>query len=138
MEHVLKDPDIFPDEKILKKHLGKNYNYYLRVIEYTKEHVADVQEVWNYYRDGKSWLLRLMKKSKTYFWIGIYSNAFKVTFYLNSSTEKKILTSDIPENLKEEYAKTKDRKIRWISFEVNSKESFDSFIKLLEINNKLK
>lgn len=137
-KNILINPDIFPDEKVLKKYLGNSFILFKRILDYTHSQIPDVEEVWNFYRDGNSWLLRLTKKSKTYFWISIFDSSFCTTFYLNSTAENKIMTSDLSNKLKEQYASTKDRKIRWISLEINQKEDLDNFIILLEIKGKLK
>jgi hypothetical protein len=137
-ESVLTNPEIFPNEALLKKHLGSSLKMYKKILGYTHDQIPEVEEVWNFYRDGQSWLLRLMKKSKTYYWVAFYESSFCTTFYLNSTSENRIKASDIPESLKEEYASTKDRKVRWISLEINSDTDFDTFKKLLEIKARLK
>jgi hypothetical protein len=138
-EHVLINPDIFPDEKVIAKHLGAtSHKLYQKVLGYTQDVIPDVEQVWNYYRDGKSWLLRLMKKSKTFYWIAVYKGSFRVTFYLSSSSEKKIAACDIPEELKQEYEETKSRQVRWISVPMAKKEDFEVFKTLLQIKANLK
>ncbi|OGU58113.1 MAG: hypothetical protein A2X64_05600 [Ignavibacteria bacterium GWF2_33_9] len=135
---VLTDPEIEPSEKQIKKHLADSFKLYKKIITFTQKNLSDVEEVWSFYRDGRSWLCRFMKRSNTYFWIGIYEGFFKITFYLNTNSEKKIMASDLPQEMKDEYLATKERKVRWISLQAKSDEDFDIFRTLLSIKTKYK
>ena len=135
---VLTNPEIEPTEKEIKKHLADSFKLYKKILTFTKKNLPDVEEVWSFYRDGRSWLCRFMKRSNTYFWIGIYEGFFKVTFYLNTNSEKKIMASDLPQELKDEYLKTKERKVRWISLHAKDEDDFENFRTLLAIKTKFK
>ena len=60
----------------------------------------DFSEVWNYYTDGKRWLLKVSRKSKTVFWLTVEQSAFRVGFYFPDRLRKTLLASDLSEERK--------------------------------------
>jgi len=56
----LTDENIYPDESVLKKVLGKTYNAYLDLIKLFDNN--DLIYEWRYSKDGKTWLCKVQKK----------------------------------------------------------------------------
>jgi ligand-binding sensor domain-containing protein len=60
---LLKDPAIFPGDTILKKVLGKGYDPFIELLELYRQN--GIAWEWRYYNDGKMWLCKITKKTKT-------------------------------------------------------------------------
>jgi len=60
----------------------------------------DLTEAWNYYADGKSWLLKVTRRSKTMCWVAVEHGAFRVAFYFPERLAGTLLASDISGGLK--------------------------------------
>jgi hypothetical protein len=70
---VLTDKSIRPTDDLFYSIIGQNSVYWEKLIAGVHLKYPDAQEQWNYYRDGKNWLFRMILKKKTLFWIGILS-----------------------------------------------------------------
>ena len=133
---ILADPNVFPSSEILSKALGSKINLYDKTLEYVKIEIPESNPEWNYYKDGKSWLLKILQSKKTLCWIFVYEKGLKATFYINGKYEYYIIESNLPEKLKKEYLETKEKKIRGISVDIEREEDLGIFKELLEIKKK--
>jgi hypothetical protein len=119
---VLSDKNLFPTETIIHSHLGQAKPLWLAVFDYIHTHHADLSAEWKYYNDGKSWLLKVTKKSKTICWISIIDGSFRMTFYFTDKAEAAILSSSIAEDLKEQFRNGKRyNKIRGLTITFKKK-----------------
>jgi hypothetical protein len=100
---VLVDKDIFPTDEIIYSHIGKFKILWQSLFEYIHSNHSDFTEQWKYYNDGKCWLLKVSKKSKTIFWISILQDCFRMTFYFTDRAEQEIINSPISDDLKENF-----------------------------------
>ncbi len=66
---ILTDKNQFPTEEIIFSHIGKSKILWESIFKYIHANYPDFSEQWKYYNDGKSWLLKVAKKSKTIFWL---------------------------------------------------------------------
>ena len=135
---VLTDPDVFPTPELLIKVLGEKIDLFHETLEYLKVEIPEVNPEWNYYRDGKTWLLKVLLNKKTFCWILVYEKGFKTTFYINGKYEEYIIESDLPEDLKKRYLETNGKKIRGVSVNVEKENDLHDFKKLVKIKKKTK
>ena len=135
---VLTDPDVFPTTELLSKVLGEKIDLFQETLEYLKIEIPEVNPEWNYYRDGKTWLLKVLLNKKTFCWILVYEKGFKTTFYINGIYEEYIIESDLPEDLKKKYLETNGKKIRGVSVNVEKENDLHDFKKLVKIKKKAK
>ncbi len=136
---VLINEKEFPTEEIIFSHLGRAKSLWKSLFNDIKKNHPDFIEEWRYYKDGKSWLLKVTHKKKTVFWISVLSKKFTMTFYFTDRAEPAIMDSGIADELKEQFRSAKYyNKIRplTISF-TNRKEVEDSMI-LIDIKIKIK
>jgi hypothetical protein len=63
----------------------------------------DFTEQWRYYRDGKSWLLKVSRKARTVFWLSIVEGSFRITFYFTGKAAPAISKSSLSDELKRQY-----------------------------------
>jgi hypothetical protein len=76
----LTDEAIFPDRSVLEAVLGESYKAYeslLRIFD-----AQDMNHEWRYYKDGKSWLCKVQKKTKTVVWMSAWKGYLKAAIYI--------------------------------------------------------
>jgi hypothetical protein len=100
---VLSDKNQFPTEAIIFSHIGKSRELWLLLFEYIHRVHPDFTEQWKYYLDGKSWLLKVTRKSRTIFWLSIVEGSFRTTFYFSDKARKAISESSLSEDLKKQF-----------------------------------
>jgi len=131
---VLSDKDIFPTEEIIFPHIGKHKSLWKSIFEYIHSTYPSFTEQWNFYNDGKRWLLKVTNKSKTIFWLGVLENSFRMTFYFTDKAEQAIMSSAISDELKEQFkAGKKYNKIKGISIVFKNKADIEYAKQLIEI-----
>jgi hypothetical protein len=136
---ILSDEKIYPDDKVLTQHLGKTKNVWDSFLEMLKDDYPFVSVEWRYYNDGKSWLCKAMKKTKTFCWISVWKQFFKVTFYFNAKAEETIKNSALDDKIKIPWLKNEaNSRFRPITIEVKKKTDLKTIKVLLELREKIK
>lgn len=136
---VLTDPGVQPTDELIFSIIGENRVYWQNLIDYLYDHHSDISEQWRFYNDGKSWLYRTLRKKKTIYWVGIQKDTFRVSFLIPEKAEQLIETSDLTENVKEEYRNAKRSSFgRAITVVMRTQEDFDNVVKLAELRMKIK
>jgi hypothetical protein len=134
---VLSDKDQFPTEEIIFSHIGKTKKQWDSIFNYIHTEYPQFTELWKYYKDGKSWLLNVTKKSKTIFWLSIIPNSFQITFYFGDKAESEIMESNISDTLKKQFNEGKRfGKIRGLTLLMNEKQNVDFVKELIAIKLK--
>jgi hypothetical protein len=133
---VLTDKEVYPSEEVIFSHIGKSKKLWISFFDYLHKDLPDFTEEWRYYNDGKSWLMKVQRKSKTVFWLSVIKNHFRVTFYFTDGAEEKINCSLISDELKVQFKDGKRyNKIRGLTVNFNTVKDIE-FAKIL-INIKL-
>ncbi len=136
---ILKDENQFPTEEIIFSHIGKSKIFWESIFNYIHVNHPDFSEQWKYYNDGKSWLLKVTKKSKTIFWLSIIKGSFKITFYFGDKAEETIMKSSISAALKDQFKNGKRfGKIRGLTLLMNNKQNIEFAKELISIKLKIK
>ena len=136
-EQILTDPMVEPKDSILENALGEKYKLFMEFSEEIKKQNFILQ--WNYYKDGKSWLCKVLNKKKNLCWLSVWNTGFKLTFYLTEKTIEGIYNLDINDEIKKTAKETKPvGKLKPIIIEVKNKSKMKDGIKILEYKNKLK
>ncbi len=131
---VLTDKDQFPTDEIIFSHIGKSKRYWQKLFKHIRSNYPDFSEEWRYYNDGKSWLLKVVRKSKTIFWVSVTDKSFRTTFYFGDKAEKSILASNISDDLKQSFKNGKRYgKIRGITIEINGDADLANVHELIEL-----
>ncbi len=100
---VLSDAGQFPTEEAIFCHIGKARPLWIALFEHIHTKHPDFTEQWRYYRDGKSWLLKVTRKKQTIFWLSVIKNGFRTTFYFTDKAEEMLMSSGISEQLKQDF-----------------------------------
>ena len=91
----LNDKAEYPDNKVLTYYLGDAKDTWDELAEFLENKYPGLSGEWRYYNDGKSWLYKITKKSKTICWVGVYRGKFKTTFYFSDRAESLIVSSTL-------------------------------------------
>lgn len=138
-EKILSDKNQFPTVEIIYSHIGKSKELWESIFNYIHTEHPDFLEQWRYYLDGKSWLMKVTRKSKTIFWLSIIPGSFRITFYFGDKAEQLIMKSNISDAMKDEFKKGKKYgKIRGLSLTMNKKQNMQFAKELISIKLKLK
>jgi len=138
-QRLLSDQTIFPTEEIIFSHIGKSKELWLSLFDYIHTKHPDIAEEWRYYNDGKSWLLKVTRKSKTVFWLSILKNSFRTTFYFTDKAKKIIAQSGLSEAVKEQFKKGKKYgALRGITIQYKRKKDLKDAQELIAIKLSMK
>ena len=96
---ILTDPMVNPDDAVLEETLGKVYKMYQEFTAKINEQKLVLE--WNYYKDEKSWLCKVLNKKKNICWLSIWNTGFKLTFYFTEKTIEGVYKLDINTEIKE-------------------------------------
>lgn len=136
---VLTDKNKFPTEKIIFSDIGKNKIHWQSLFEYIRANHPDISEEWRYYNDGKSWLLKVTRKSKTIFWLSLFKKTFRITFYFVDRAEEAINKIYISDELKKQFKGGKRYgKIRGLTVTFKNKKDVEYAKTLIEIKLSIK
>ena len=136
---ILTDKNQYPTEKIIFLHIGKTKIFWKSIFNYIHENHPDFSEQWRYYNDGKSWLLKITKKSKTIFWLSIIQDSFRITFYFGDKAEPAIMESKISDRLKDKFRDGKRfGKIRGLTLLMDNKQNIEYAKELILIKVNIK
>jgi len=131
---VLTDESVEPNDEIIFSIIGEKELLWKQTMSYLYDNYEDITEVWKYYKDGKRWLFRTLKKKKTIFWVNILEDTFRIAFWFADKLEPVILQSDLPESIKTEYKNAKRfNKIRGIYIDMQDSEDFQNVKKLIDL-----
>jgi len=100
---ILIDKDVFPDNDVLKEALNNTYIIYDKLITQVSDDPYNLTQEWRYYKDGHSWLCKVVHKKKTVFWISIFDGYFKIAFYLSAKLSEGILDQPIDQDIKADF-----------------------------------
>ncbi|MCP4903244.1 MAG: DUF3788 family protein [bacterium] len=135
---ILIDPDQYPTDDVIYACIGNKKALWMSLFETLHEKHSDFSEEWRYYKDGKNWLMKVTRKSKTIFWLSVWKKAFKMTFYFSDKAEELIHQSDISDDLKEEFKHGKRfGKIRGLTIVFSKKKDIEYAETLIAIRRKV-
>jgi len=100
----LSDPNIYPDESVLKGILGNTYGVYVELLELFSNY--DLICEWRYYKDGKAWLCKVQKGKRTIVWMSAWRGFMKATLYFPEKYAKGLFDLEIDEKTKERIMET--------------------------------
>ena len=134
---ILSDPDQYPSEDVIFSCIGRKASLWTGLFNALHEQHPDFEEEWRYYRDGKNWLMKVRRKSKTIFWLSVWRKAFKITFYLSDKAADAIDQSELSEALKEQFRHGKRYgKIRGVTIDFSKKKDLEYADMLIAIRMK--
>ena len=91
------DPQQEPAELDILHVLGKQAAVYQEFMK-NLSHLS-ITPQWNYYKDGKAWLCKLLYKKKNLGWMHIYPEEIQVTVYFSPKYKEAVASLQLPENI---------------------------------------
>ena len=134
---ALRDENILPTQKVLEAVLCGSYPTFeeLNALLITME----IRPEWNYYKDGKAWLCKMMFKKKNMGWLHIYGGFFRVSFFFMERHLTAIADLNISDYIKEDFYKMKSIvKLLPMSIAVSDKEKLEDVLTVLRFKKSLK
>lgn len=123
---ILNDPNQYPDEKVIFPIIGETKSLWVSFFDYIHTNHPDFKEEWRFYKDGKSWLLKITRKAKTIFWLSLIQDGFGITFYFSDKAENDILNSELSAELKKRFKNGKHYgKIRGLTIHFNDQSAIE-------------
>ena len=92
---LLQDTEIFPSREVLQNALDKVYNVLDELESQLTQPEYALTFHWKYYKDGKAWLCKMAHKMKTIFWLSVWEEYFKTSFFFLERHLEGIVASDI-------------------------------------------
>ncbi len=136
---VLSDKDQYPTEEVVFSHLGKTKSLWQAFFKNLHARHADFSEEWRYYNDGKSWLMKVTRKSKTVFWLSVIKGAFRITFYLPHRAEDAVKASSISNDLKDMFCQGEHPgKLRGLTVVFRDKAAIENAMALIEVKRSIR
>ncbi len=140
MHMLLRDPELFPSDMVLKDALGNSVYSVLEsfIVTITDKEYGLIIE-WRFYNDGKAWLAKVVHKKKTILWLSVWEGSFKAGFYFTEKHLEAIAALDISETIKYEFAQAKHIGLLIpMTFEVNEKEQLTDLLTVVRFKKSLK
>ncbi|HOX42412.1 MAG TPA: DUF3788 family protein [Myxococcota bacterium] len=120
----LRDEAEYPSDEVLARHLGKAKAAWDAFTARLAADFPDASLEWRFYRDGNSWLCKVVRKKKTVCWVSIWDQAFRTTFYFTMKSDQEIDRLPITPELRAAYRAQSGRgKLKPITIEVSRKKA---------------
>jgi hypothetical protein len=127
----LVNPDVFPDDGVLKGILGKSFEAYESLLEIFAENGMVTE--WRYYNDGKAWLCKVQCKKRTIVWMSAWKGYMQATLYFPERYLDDIFGLDISDTTKEKIRLTKNTgKSKPCIFEIRNKAALADFSRVMQ------
>ena len=136
---LLKEPENFPSEDVLKRALGSVYDVWTEMEKQVTQGEFALTFNWNYYRDGKAWFCKVCHKKKTVFWLSVWEGFFKTAFYFTEKHLEGIAELDISEQIKEDFCRMKPvGKLLPMVICINKQEQLADLLKIVRFKKEAK
>lgn len=136
---LLRDKQIFPEDKVLIAALGDSYPAYAGLMKSVTGDEYGLLPQWNYYNDGKAWLCKSVFKKKTVFWLSVWEEYFKVSFYFTEKHCIGIEGLNIDPEIKQSFKSANHiGKLIPLSISVRSSAQLPDLFRIIEYKKSLK
>ena len=136
---LLREPEIFPSEEVLKTVLGQVYDVWVALEKQLAQSEFSLMLEWNYYKDGKSWMCKVGHKKKNVFWLSVWEGFFKATFFFTERHLAGIAELDISEQIKEDFCRMKPiGKLLPMVISIDRQEQLADLLKIVKFKKESK
>lgn len=136
---LLRNPEEFPSESVLKGALGEVYDALESFIGTVTGAEYGLTAEWKFYNDGKAWLYKATHRKKTILWLSVWDGFFRASFFFAEKNLDAISASDIPKTVKDEFAGMKPiGRLLPMIFDVTGKEQLDDLLAVVRFKKGLK
>jgi hypothetical protein len=133
------DPTVRPTEPDVLAVLGPAANAWRTLFAALRTQHSDLAETWNWYADGRSWLMKITRKGRTVCWVVVEPERFRVAFYFAERLTPALLASGLSEPCKAALgARPPVGKLRPVSVEFGPAEGVGDVLVLVGLKAQLK
>lgn len=131
MKAILSNKDEYPTDEVLQQYFSRDdYALYRRLLDGL--HKNDLQQEWNYYKDGKSWLGKILFKKKNLGWISYLETGLQVGVYFGERLWSQVLALDLDERIKNRLPQIeKSGKLYGISIPISDEAYVETALQLV-------
>lgn len=134
---LLNNPAELPTDAVLKNVLGSANEAYDELMR--RLALMELEPIWNFYKDGGSWLCKVQYKKKTIFWLSIWENYFRIGFYFTEKTMSGIAELNIEPALVQQLASAAPiGKLIPLDFRIQTTAQLDDLITVAAYKKTLK
>lgn len=138
-EPCLNDKNEYPDNKVLKRHLVGAKDAWDELAAFLESNYPDYTGEWRYYIDGKSWLYKITRKTRTICWVSVYRKKFTTTFYFPDRAESLIVNSTLRKKYIEQFVDARHfGKTRGLTVNIRRVADLSTTKKLIAIKENFK
>jgi len=147
-KQLLRNPGTEPTGDVLAQALAEANDAYVIFVSELKNH--NIELIWRYYTDGKSWLAKGLyqwtgvrggQKESTVFWLSIWDGFFKVSIFVQEKYREEISRLPLSEEVKQMIADARQmgNRLRYfpLVFDMRSDEMFGSLFELMDFKKKI-
>ena len=137
---LLRDPEVKPTEQIIRDiYDDKLFGVYKELYKTITNPELELSPEWNYYRDGKAWLCKVIYKKKTVFWLSLWDKLIKTSFFFTEKTRGGVMELPISEKIKHDFQEVKNTgKLFALIMDINTKEQIKDFVEIIKYKKSLK
>ncbi len=136
---LLKDQSVPPTDETIENGLRETYPVYKEFIGLISGPDFGLVPEWNYYKDGKAWLCKVVYKKKTVFWLSVWGNCFKIVFYFTEKHCQGISDLVIDNKIKDDFINHKPiGKLLPLIIYIAKKEQIEDAVKVIRFKKALK
>ena len=131
----LNDPDIYPDDDVLKDVLGDGFEFYLNLLEIYREHGLELE--WRFYKDGGAWLCKVVQKKRTIVWMSAWKGFMQASVYMPVRLLDQLFELDLGEEVLHKLRNTRDvGKSKPCIFDVTNREILEPLLMVMQFKMK--
>jgi len=137
---LLKDPEIAPSEENVRKVIDSSlFDVYKEIYKTITNPELELNPEWNYYRDGKAWLCKVVYKKKTVFWLSVWDKYLKAGFYFVERHRAGVMDLPIDEKIKHDFEEIKlVGKLIPLIMDIDSKNQLKDLVEVIKYKKSLK
>ena len=136
---LLRDKEVIPDDQTLEMALGTVYPVFHHLMAIIESEANGLTCHWNYYNDGKAWLMKAIWKKKTVFWLSVWEGYFKVGFYFTEKTITGIHKLPVSQSIRDSIPEARPvGRLFPVSINVKETDQTDDLVQLLNYKKHLK
>lgn len=99
MKAILTNKDEYPTNEVLEQYFSRpEFELYKQLLDGL--HQNDLREEWNYYKDGKSWLGKILFKKVNLGWISYLETGLQVGVYFGDRLWQQVLALELDERIR--------------------------------------
>jgi len=138
-KQLLKNPDIYPTDEVLKDTLGTVYPVYRKLIDDITGNTLNLIPEWRYYKDGNAWLCKVVNKKRTVLWISVWEGYIIAGIYFSQKNYEGVFELPISEQIKRKFAEVNHiGRMILLIMNIDKMEQLPDLLTVIEYRNKQK